>query len=356
MIPGLATTPATQQKEKTMLDIVTTTPKAIENCRNRGGDMWSTHHDISDVSLYERFAKFRPVPIEAVLPVGDGIEEPQRMDGFSALQNKATGNVIDVTPFKGSYTLKPHDLLMAEQAQTIQRSELPLGNVEVVDRIFEEGVRVHRTIYFHDLANALGTTTNGEKDVVRCRLDVFNSVDKSWAFQIFSGAYRDLCRNTLVFGGEKAYHQKKKHVGSMSTEAMTEKAVMGLDMWANQSEQMRLWQDRKMTEGQFVDILKTTLCKKESKAAKHEGLAESVAVNERRLNYLLERFAEERKELGETLWAGYNALTHWATHLPDAREKGRDEKKRFDRNNAVRQLISGEAWQSLETKKAEEYA
>lgn len=336
-----------------MLDIVTTTPKAVENCKAQGGDIWSTHHDISDVSLYENFAKFRPVPIEAVLPVGDGIEEPQRMDGFSALQNRATGNVIDVTPFKGSYTLKPHDLLMKEQADKVLQSKLPLGNIEVVDRIFEEGVRVHRTIYFHDLAHGLGTTTSGKRDVVRCRLDIFNSVDKSWAFQIFSGAYRDLCRNTLVFGGEKAYHQKKKHVGSMSTEAMAEKAIMGLDMWANQSDQMKLWQDSKLTEGQFVDMLKTTLCKKDSKAAKHEGLAESVAVNERRLNYLLERFAEERRELGETLWAGYNALTHWATHLPDAREKGRAEKKRFDRNNAVRQLIAGEAWQSLEGKKAE---
>jgi hypothetical protein len=323
-----------------MLDIVTTTPKAIENCKARGGDIWSTHHDISDVSLYENFAKFRPVPIEAVLPVGDGIEEPQRMEGFSALQNRATGNVIDVTPFRGSYTLKPHDLLMAEQAEQITRSELPVGNVEVVDRIFEEGVRVHRTIYFHDLISNIGK----ESDMVRCRLDVFNSVDKSWSFQIFSGAYRDLCRNTLVFGGEKAYHQKKKHVGSMSTDAMTEKAIMGLDMWANQSEQMKLWQQAKLTEKQFVEMLKETICRKNTKAANHEGLAESVSVNERRLNYLLERFAEERRELGETMWAGYNALTHWATHLPDARDKGRAEKKRFDRNNQVRQIITGPDW------------
>jgi hypothetical protein len=341
MIPELAERASHTTKGKTMLDIVTTTPKAIENCKARGGDIWSTHHDIGDVSLYENFAKFRPVPIEAVLSLGNGIEEPQRMADFSALQNVATGNVIDVTPFKGSYTLKPHDLLMAEQADVVQRSELPLGNVEVIDRIFEEGVRVHRTILFHDLTSRIGSGS----DVVRCRLDMFNSVDKSWAFQIFSGAYRDLCRNTLVFGGEKAYHQKKKHVGSMSTEAMTHKAVMGLDMWSNQSEQMKLWQQAKMTDRQFTDILKETICRKNTKAAE---LEESVSINERKLNYLLERFAEEKRELGQTMWAAYNALTHWATHLPDAQERGRAEKKRFDRNGAVRGIIEGPAWQYLE--------
>ena len=304
-----------------MLDIVTQTPKALENCRVRGGDVWSTHHDIGDTSLYENYAKFRPVPIEAqTTHVQHDVEfvEPQRMEGFSALQNVASGNVIDVTPFRGSYTLKPHDLLMQEQAEIIKKSELPLGNVEVCDRIYDEGVRVHRTIYFHDLTSHIGKAG----DVVRCRLDYFNSVDKSWAFQVFSGAYRDLCRNTLVFGGEKAYHQKQKHTGTMSTEAMGTKATMGLDMWSNQSEQMKLWQQAQMTDRQFADIIKETLCRKNTKGAE---LEESISINQRRFNYLLE-----------------------ATHLPDARDVGRAERKRFNRNNDVRQIIDGPSWLYVE--------
>ena len=153
-----------------MLDIVTRTPKAIENSKARGGDIWSTHHDIGDVSLYENFAKFRPVPIEALTskpdrtPSGElirDIVEPQRMKDFSALQNVATGNVIDVTPFRGSYTLKPHDLLMTEQAEIVERSPLPTDNVEVIDRIFDEGVRVHRTILFHDLTSRIEAEFSG---------------------------------------------------------------------------------------------------------------------------------------------------------------------------------------------------
>ena len=332
-----------------MLDIVTRTPKAIENCKARGGDIWSTHHDIGDFSLYERFANFKKIPIEALTskpdltPSGEVIREivtPQRMENFSALQNVATGNVIDVTPFKGSYTFKPHLEAMKEQAGVVERSPLPTGNVEVIDRIFDEGVRVHRTIYFHEMTHALGYTKNGEGDTVRCRLDIFNSVDKSWSLQVFSGAYRDLCRNTLVFGGEKAYHTKQKHTGTMSNEAANQKAVLGLEMWANQSEQMKLWRQAEMTNRQFADVIKP-FCRKNTKGAE---LEDSISINERKFNYLLERFTEEKRELGGTMWAAYNALTHWATHLPDAYEKGRAEKKRFDRNNEVRQIITGPDW------------
>jgi hypothetical protein len=176
-------------------------------------------------------------------------------------------------------------------------------------------------------------------------MDIFNSVDMSWAFQIFSGAYRDLCRNTLVFGGEKAYHQRKIHKGSLSPEAMIEKATLGLDMWQNQKDQMTLWRKSPLTDRVFAGILKDTICKKNTKAA---AVDEKLSVNERRLNWMLERFSEEKKELGSTLWAGFNALTHWSTHLPDARDQGRNECKRYSRADQVRQIVDGALWRNLE--------
>ena len=54
-------------------------------------------------------------------------------------------------------------------------------------------------------------------------------------------AYRDLCRNTLVFGGEKAHHQKRKHTKNLSVGALISKAAMGLEFWQNNRDQMQLW-------------------------------------------------------------------------------------------------------------------
>jgi len=60
----------------------------------------------------------------------------------------------------------------------------------VVDRLFEQGKKAHRTIYFTDLTSEVKSRAGN--DSVVPRLDVFNSIDMSWAFQVFSGAYRDL--------------------------------------------------------------------------------------------------------------------------------------------------------------------
>jgi hypothetical protein len=44
------------------------------------------------------------------------------------------------------------------------------------------------------------------------------------------------------------------------------------------------------------------------------------------------------------MWAAFNALTHWSTHLPNANKGGRDENKRFNNAAAVRGLITSKAW------------
>ena len=331
-----------------MLDLVPFEETAAAKAKARGGDIWVTHRNIDDVSLYEKFGKIRRVPIEAQTTYKQhDVEfvEPTRLDDFHALQNTATGGLLNVRPVGKSYALVPHDGLFKAQAQQLAASDLPLRNVEVCDRIYEQGARVHRTIYFHDLED-LSITKDGKRDKVRCRMDMFNSVDMSWALQIFSGAYRDLCRNTLVFGGEKAYHQRKIHRGSISPEAMIAKATMGLSMWQDQRDVMDRWRNTPLTNRQFADILKETICYKKTAAAEND---ERLAVNEKRLNWLIERFREERPELGETMWAAYNALTHYATHLPMTRnDNANREMTQTRRNNEVRAVIASPSWQYLE--------
>jgi len=334
-----------------MLDLIP--QRAVDSANIEDRVVQVRHKNIDDVSLYERFGQIRRVPLEALTstpdktPTGEVIRdivEPTRLDDFHALQNKATGALLNVRPVGKHYALVPHDELFAQQAEILADSNIPLDDVDVLDRIYEQGARVHRTIHFNDMQSQ-HDTKSGQPDVVRCRMDIFNSVDMSWAFQIFSGAYRDLCRNTLVFGGEKAYHQRRVHRGALSPEAMIEKAALGLDMWQNQKDQMTLWRKSPLTDRVFAGILKDTICKKNTKAA---AVDENLSVNERRLNWMLERFSEEKKELGSTLWAGFNALTHWSTHLPDARKEGRNECKRYTRSDQVRHIVDGSAWRSLE--------
>jgi hypothetical protein len=57
-------------------------------------------------------------------------------------------------------------------------------------------------------------------------------------------------------------------------------------------------------------------------------------VNQKKLATLLDLYSKETRELGETMWAAFNALTHWSTHLPDANKGGSGLK----RNSLINQL------------------
>lgn len=121
-------------------------------------------------------------------------------DGFFALRNTVSGEVLDSPPVAKTYKLVDHGEVFRHQGNTIvDNASLPTGNLTVVDRLYEGGRKASRAVYFNDLTFDI----DGKGDGVTARADIVNSVDMSWAFQVFSGAYRDYCRNTMVFGVRK---------------------------------------------------------------------------------------------------------------------------------------------------------
>ena len=321
-----------------------------------------THKDYTDVSFYETYSKIKKVELDALIPVPNDdpdhgvVTTPDRLYGYFGLYNSSLDKLLETRPVSSTYKLVPHHELFHEQAKILGQSDLPLENITVKDQLYKGGLQAHRTIFFHDLE----TTVSNNKDKVLSRIDIFNSCDMSWSFQVFSGAYRDLCRNTLVFGGQKAYHQQAKHTRNLSTTALMTKASIGLEFWNNQKDTMLNWRAKDMTLDQFGIILKNTICKKKSKSAE---LNLTNPVNETKLNYLLDRFEKETPDLGKTMWAGYNALTHWATHTDETIEKEIDNKLvkirsgkstadvpsvQRTRNDEVRTVIEGESWKELE--------
>ena len=321
-----------------------------------------THKDYTDVSFYETYSKIKKVELDALIPVPNDdpdhgvVTTPDRLYGYFGLYNSSLDKLLETRPVSSTYKLVPHHELFHEQAKILGQSDLPLENITVKDQLYKGGLQAHRTIFFHDLE----TTVSNNKDKVLSRIDIFNSCDMSWSFQVFSGAYRDLCRNTLVFGGQKAYHQQAKHTRNLSTTALMTKASIGLEFWNNQKETMLNWRAKDMSLEQFGQILKQTICKKKTKSAE---LNLTNPVNETKLNYLLDRFEKETPELGKTMWAGYNALTHWSTHTDETIETIQDNKivkirsgkstadkpsVQRTRNDEVRTVIECEAWKELE--------
>ena len=83
-------------------------------------------------------------------------------------------------------------------------------------------------------------------------------------------------------------------------------------MWTGQRDKMNLWAGAKFTDEAFAELLAKSICYKSSRAVE---AGQGKPVNERLMNNLLYLFDKEKQELGQTMWAAYNALTHWASHL-----------------------------------------
>ena len=313
------------------------------------------HNNLDDIDLFADMGSVEPTPLFAEIPFGHKTGAMEKIDNYRALINKQNGNILNCRPISNTYHLVNHDELFKKQADLLKdNSDLPTNNVTVLDRVYDDGRRASRSIHFNDLKVNIGNN-----DGVTCRLDVFNSVDMSWAFQVFSGAYRDLCRNTQVFGGEKSYQQKHLHTSNLDTTALLNNAQTSLKTWHDNRDTMLNWKNTPVTDKKFATFLANTLCKVEhGRGAKLIASSEH-KVNQKLLNYLTHIFQKESQDCGSNLWSAYNSLTHWSTHTDDTYTdvNGKDQtmgetKSRHTvsvlRQQKVRDLLTSENWQDME--------
>ena len=313
-----------------MLDIVTTNNK-INRSANK---VEYRHSTITDLDLYHSEAKFERVP--SLVEIDGMINE---LTDYQAVYNTATRKIVDMRPIPKSYNLIPHEKMLLEHAlQFIEQFPEHRTDLSIVDRIFENGKKAHRTIYFDGLKVDVGAN-----DPVTPRIDIYNSIDMSWAFQVFSGAYRSLCQNTLVFGGEKAFHQKRKHTRNLEPTAILNKANVSLDTFLNQREYMRHLKNSHVSEGDFGKFLQFTLC--DTSDDKHPN-----RINNGLHDYLMKLWEEQIVDCGRTGWNAFNVLTHWSTHTldsPRSRKGHRVHDVQRQRQDVVRELVESDNWRDM---------
>jgi ABC-type phosphate transport system auxiliary subunit len=198
---------------------------------------------------------------------------------------------------------------------------------------------------------------------VNMRSDIFNSVDMSWMYQAFAGAYRDLCRNSLVFGGQRMYHVKQKHTTGLNVSATLNQVTKTIQMFNENKELMDKMIKQEVTLEQVAYILAQNIAKKKSGLSRY-GIQQKVEVNKKLLDYFLYQFDKEKGNLGSTVWNLFNALTHWSTHIDDTFERENEKTgeikevsmtrigskthtAQVKREDKVREFMNSEDWQNM---------
>jgi len=156
-----------------------------------------THNDYKDLSFFE------PLVVERA-PVFDA--ENNLISNASCLKYSSDGSLAFDRCVSNTYSLQNHVDLFYDHNKILEQSSLDLNNVTVRDEYTNGGRKAKRSLFFDDHKVDVG---KGDPLTMRC--DMINSVDTTGAFQMFAGAYRSLCENSMVFGGEKAFYTKKKH-------------------------------------------------------------------------------------------------------------------------------------------------
>ena len=162
------------------------------------------HNNLMDVSFFDFPIKKVTSPLIQLENVKGELEQVT-MDKQVIVYRPDTMEVLGNSRSSKYKIIEPAMLFQKHAEKMISSPDLP-KNVVVTDSMYEGGRKQKRTVSFPDLTHVMPDNSK-----VNMRTDIFNSVDMSWMYQAFAGAYRDLCRNSLVFGGTRMFHVKQKH-------------------------------------------------------------------------------------------------------------------------------------------------
>ena len=315
-----------------------------------------THNNLLDVSHFD-------MPIESkinptiLLKDMNGIEQKTTMDNQVVVYRPDTMDILGRSRSKKYKIVEPKELYIAHAKKLLEQKDLPLSDVIVDDYVYEGGRKQKRTVTLPSLTKEM---QDGSK--VSMRSDIFNSVDMSWLYQAFAGAYRDLCRNSLVFGGQRMYHIKQKHTTGLNVLSTLKSVGNTFKLFNENKELMDKMLKQEISLKTMAHILANNICKKKE-GSKQLLDNTSISVNYKLLDYFIDRIEQESGNLGYTVWNLYNALTHWSTHIDDTFERLDDKgiaheikmtragsqihTAKTKREDKVREFMNSEDWQKL---------
>ena len=192
-------------------------------------------------------------------------------------------------------------------SEGLVKANLDTGCV-VKDAMHEGGAKFVRTISYPNIT--IEPKTRKEGDIIRFEIVLRSSLDGSWVHSLQILPIRLLCSNGMV-GVDSNYKLifNFKHTTGFTAEMIRDKVLIGQESFQEMSQWFEALSNAEVTTSDVKSLLKQTLFKKQ--AQKDAELKEN-----KTFNWMMEQFLKETKDLGMTMWAVYNMLTHYATHTP----------------------------------------
>lgn len=223
-------------------------------------------------------------------------------DEIEAPNHKAivdeSGRMISVVG--KNYNLVQNRDIIPQYEDAIMRSNLDTNGIKRNIQYSHNGAR---TIVDYTFPSHRVSITEG--DELDLKISVLNSYDGSWKFMSMVGAFRLLCTNGQIVGNSFSSYYGK-HTRSLDVSMAVRKLESALDVYLQNVE---LWKKYPTTKVSIQDANRILL-----------NLAGD---NDKLMELLHSTYLKYVHEMGQNLWALYNAMTDWSTHTEVRNEKNK---------------------------------
>ena len=264
-------------------------------------------------------ALFEPIP-------GAGVVDGMGFQNFRTDTEKALGMV------KERYQVVQNADLFESLAHALDGAApaRALEGAKIKPSTSYGGAQAFADIAFPQLTEDL-VQARGNATALTFRLLLWNSFDGSSPVRLAAGAIDGFCTNGMIFGSYDLFG--KRHTKGFSQADLEKFVGNSFLLFQEKITELRRETFKPIELTQAEDFLKKNF-------------------SERRAAQLLERFAIESQERGQTVWALRSALTYYASHNSSqfaVRNTGQDSAAAvlYGRETEISSLFAGAGWREL---------
>ena len=261
--------------------------------------------DIHDLSKFDIPFETRSLQTEEGEPIPARFGRAvKRMD-----TNQIVGRIGPRTAVKGYMN-------NLETLNHVLHDNVNLDGVSIKDTVHHNGGRIHRQIIFpnYKIEPEIG-------DITELMLDVHDSVDNSWAWQVTFTGYRLWCLNGCTTK-DFSIRMYGRHGANNRLDYGSASRVIaqGINTFQTRESEFRtLMKANNLRRSEVENLYRHTIAWQPRRDSK----GNRVFTNQKRLDALMDAYDTERSFSGDNMYSVYNGATRWATHSdttsPDAR-------------------------------------
>ena len=255
-----------------------------------------------------------------------GILKDVPEDRYSCLVRDDTEEFISIVGSR--YEPTQYKDICEKQAQGLEKSGLlKKGNFTCKDYLFDGYGKFKREVVLDDL-----TIEPKVGDIVNFKQSSISSHDGSIPNTSDSTPRKLSCDNGMITPLWKLIFTFR-HTVNFNIEVLTDIFEESTKKFFEMEPYFKSMGEKRISRSEVEQTLKETICRRiATKKNKREH-------NEKLLGWLLEQFNVEASELGYSMWAFYNTLTHWATHPEQYDYKENTKFHNIARQNSDKVLV-----------------